>query len=498
LLPDLSADGIVQWLRAADAIGLVIDLTSDMTQALEEQAVELALMMAGIASSLEDMDLSNFSKSLKDIKNAFNDQIATAKKLGASEKELAMIQRFATRQIALAIAELESSITSSIGDLYGTGLDAINEQIAALQTQISLNEQINQANIQRYQAELQALKNIADFVDSLFLNASLTTLNPLEQLNNAQAQFDALFAAAQGGDVDALNALPNIANILLGLGRDVFASSSDYTALFDSITSQLGSLGLGGSSGEPAIIPADPRLIELMEQQTALQEQIASGERFTAVLALAEEIAELTSVTGESFSDLAERLGLPIEQFITDLGVNLEELTVDTATALADVAQLLGIELSELAESVGVSLGDLADANSLLNDALENVIGGLPEGIQASLTPLLENVETAADGTEQVEALQVLTDFVDSLAEDQRDALAPFFDQIDPTSDAQRQIDTMTSIDTLARENNAELIDMNTSNQRLLNESVEEQRLLRIDQQETSRLLQLVIDQLAA
>jgi hypothetical protein len=474
----LSAEAIVQWLRAADAMGVVIDLESDLNAEREQNALDLVAMIQGIESSLADMDLSPFAKSLKDIRNAFNEQIKTAKKLGAKEKELAMIQAHATRQIKNAIAALEADLSSSITDLYGTGLESIENQISALQEQQSLQDQIAQANYQRYQAEIAAIQSLMGFVDSLFLDPALTTLNPLQQLAEAQAQFDELFSLAQAGDVDAINALPALVNTLLGLGRDVFASSPDYTALFDSLTSQLSSLGIGvGSAGTAPVSTADPRLIELMQQQTQLQQELVNSERGQQALALAEQIRELASVTGESFVDLAARLGLPIERFITDLGVNLEDLTVETAIALADTARLLGTELGDLAESVGISLGELADSNSFLNDALENTIASLPEGIQDSLTELLTNVENAANSEEQERALQELETFAATLPEDQRDLLAPFFEQIDPTTDAQRQIDSMSvindtnmliknEVEALKDANTTQLIELNESQQR--------------------------------
>jgi len=470
-LPDTRA-GFTELIQSLDlttaagqeAFGVLISLSGQMDSYynnLEDSQQEaanaqqdLADMMDNIASQMEDMDLSTFEKTLKDIRKAFNDQIAAARKLGATEKELAMIQAFATRQIQNAIDALEGEISGAINDLYGgNALELIEEQITALEEQQSLGQQIADANRQRYEAELAAIKNLRDFVDSLFLNETLSTLNPLDRLNEAQAQFDELFAAAQGGDAEAINALPAIVNTLLGLGRDVFASGSPYTELFDTITRQLESLGLdtGSSSVGPPVSVADPRLLELLEQQRVLQEEIANGERFESVMALAEQIAALTSVTEESLAQLAERLGLPIEQFISDLGINLDDLTADTATALAEVAQLLGVELSELAESVGISLGDLANSESLLNDALQNTIDNLPEGIQGLLEPLLEAIETSTNPKLREELLAEFIEIADNLPESQRDLLAPFFDQIDPISEAQQQISQMDTLNSTSR-----------------------------------------------
>ena len=151
-----------------------------------------------------------------------------------------------------------------------------------------------------------------------------------------------------------------------------------------------------------------------------------------------------------------------------------------------------------MADSVGISLGDLADANSLLNDALENAISGLPEGIQDELTPLLQDVENAANGDDRDAALTAMEDYISTLAEDQKDALAPFFDRIDPTSDAQRQINSMTTIDNTNREIRDEMIEMNASNKLLMTQGNDINESIRIDQAETARLLQLFLDQQVA
>lgn len=448
-LPTLSAEATVEWLRAAEAIGVVVDLESELNAEREANAANLASLISDISSQVEDMGLSPFAERLKDIRTEFTRNIKTARDLGASNRELAMIQAYAVRQIQQAIRALEQDISSALTDLYGSELDQINQQIELLEQQQSAIGDVQRASDNLYASQLAAIQNIRGFVDGLFLDERLSILNPQQQLEEARAQFQELLALAQGGDVDAMNALPALAQTLLGFGREVFASGDAYTELFNFVTEALGGLGVTATETDPqqTIIGQNSQMIELLARRNELEEQFDAQARLDAALAIAEQIQELVSVTGESFTSLAERLGIPVEQFLSDLGIDLENLTVETTVALGDTANLLGVELADLAESVGLDLGRLADDQSLLNNALEQVISQLPEGIANDLDNMLTAIEKSTNPEAREEFLRLMTEYIDDLPENQRDLLAPYFEQIDPITEAQQQVDYMESIE---------------------------------------------------
>jgi|GEM_PF-6128416 TP901 family phage tail tape measure protein len=439
-----------------EAFGTLIALSGQMDsyyssiESNEQEAIAAREKLDAILSDITDSTMSDFALSLKNIRKAFEQNIKTARELGASERELAMIQTHATRQIQQAIQALEDDIGSALTDLYGTELDRINEQIALLESQESQISAVQSASDNLYESQLRAVQGIKGFLDSILLDEQLSPLNPQEQLAEAQSQFDALLAAAQGGDVDAMNALPAIAQTLLGFGQQVFASSSDYVAIFDNVMAALESVGVTAteptSDPQSIIIGQNGQMIELLAERNRLEDEFNSEARLQAALAIADQIRDLASVTGESFGQLAERLGIPVELFLADLGVSLDTLTVETALALGQTAQLLGVEITELAASVGVSLGDLADQNSLINDALEATIESLPDGIQGTLSPLLTAIETATDPEIREQLLNQMVEYIDGLPEAERDLLAPYFDQIDPTTEAQQQVNQMSLI----------------------------------------------------
>jgi hypothetical protein len=479
VLPTLSADAVVEWLRAADAIGIVVDLEADLNAQREENAQQLAELIGQINSEIEDMNLTPFAASLKDIGKAFRENIKTARDLGASERELAMIQAYAVRQIQQAIQALEQDISGALTDLYGTELDQINQQIATLEQQQGAINSVQQASDNLYESQLRAIQNIAGFVDSLYLDEQLSPLNPQQQLDEALDQFNELLGQAQLGDVDALNALPGLAQTLLGFGRDVFASGDAYIDLFDFVTSSLSGLGVTATPNDPqqTIIGQNSQMIDLLARRNELEEQFDSQSRLDAALAIADQIAELVSVTGESFTSLADRLGIPVEEFLSDLGLSLDELTVETATALGETAALLGVEITDLAQSVGIALGNLADDQSLLNDALEQTIAGLPEGIANDLDALLTAIEKSTNPEAREDFLRQMVDYIDELPADQRDLLAPYFEQIDPITEAQQQVNIMQSVEATNQGIFEQIAGMRTESEADRERSIDEQEL---------------------
>lgn len=392
-----------------EAFGTLIGLSSQMdgyydsveeAQAEGEARVqELASMIDGISDELENMDLSDFQLRLKEINRAFEEQTQTARELGASERELALIQAYATRQIEQALQALENDTSSAITNLYGSELDRINEQIALIESQEAGIQSVQQASDNLYESQLAAIQNITDFVDSLLLNEDLSPLNPQEQLTEAQRQFDALLSAAQGGDVDALNALPSIAQELLGFGRDVYASSDDYTALFESVTGSLSGLGVTASpsnnTGTGTIISQNAQLIELQKERNRLEAEFESHERLVAAQAIADNLGDIVTVTGESFTELADRLQLPITEFLSDLGINLEDVTSQTVNGLAMLSDDLNIGLGDLVDDLGLNLNDFADSLGFDLNALSTSLGVDLGSIDTELINSLDDLAQA-------------------------------------------------------------------------------------------------------
>lgn len=99
-------------------------------------------------------------------------------------------------------------------------------------------------------------KSIAAYLQGLQIS-DLSPLTPMEKLAQAKAQFDADFAKAQGGDLDAMGRLTAESDAYLRLARDAYASSQQYTDIFKLITDELRTLTIAPPPGSGG--PSDPK-----------------------------------------------------------------------------------------------------------------------------------------------------------------------------------------------------------------------------------------------
>lgn len=459
-LPTLSADDIVTWIAAGNALADATHAQEAYTAAVksyEDFSRDLAKVVSGYA------DNGNFTRQMAEIDAWRTDAIKQANDLAhaaglaaAREGDLANIELRAAQLRAQAVRELESSTRDLVGRLYGgTGgsLDTINAQIAALESAQQGASQAAQdvanASRQRYEDELAAIERIRGFVKSLLLNTQLTTLTPEQQLAEARKQYEDVLARARAGDAAALSQLPEAAQAYLERGRGYYSSGDQYQAIFDSVTQALNALGAhtpaapGGSAGGSVTITASADLQALYTQRDAL---LADQERQTR-LAMAQQLAvqlqQLAAQTGQPVLEMAQSLGVKIDQFVSDLGINLQDLTVETAGQLADLASTLGISVDDLAQSVGYSLGQLADQNSLINQLLGQRIQALPATEKALLEPLFNALRNATTSTDANKAINDLRNATEGLPEEYRDLLAPLLGL--PPTPTKNLADTATS-----------------------------------------------------
>lgn len=125
-------------------------------------------------------------------------------------------------------------------------------------------------------------KNLLDYVDKLKVNDSLTTLTPRQQFQEALSQFNRDVAKANDGDTEAFGKVTDDSDRLLNLGRTLFASGPQYTALFDSVIDTLTSLGLGhdvdGDVADPltAVLPTGAKIMSNVDAEKMTAEIVAA------------------------------------------------------------------------------------------------------------------------------------------------------------------------------------------------------------------------------
>lgn len=215
LLPTLSAEAVVQWLQAADAIQDVIDAEGALNAAREQQsrnAQELAELLDGLRFENLLGGMSDLDRQIAQIQRDFDRYVEQARALGASEDELNEIRALGEERIRrLTEAQQEQN---EVLDDYWANLQDYNEHIVA--------EQLD--------ALRRAAAQVRDFLDGMALSAT-SSLSPEARLAAARAQFAELARLAATGDVDAIARLTQAAQQLLQEGRGVFGAGVEFTQL---------------------------------------------------------------------------------------------------------------------------------------------------------------------------------------------------------------------------------------------------------------------------
>ena len=242
-LPNLSAEATVRWLEAASALAAMTDAQAALNDMLDNS--ELQQLLGGIRRELEEMDMTPLQIELANIARSMDESIATARRLGASESELALIREHASRKSAQAIneearaiAEAISSMSASVrADILtlrraGPGWDEsgyqagqitdLRNQLAAggdARTQLGLIDQIREATMSKFAAEEKASSSsspcssaMADSRRALMRASTSATASVVPPIALSRAGALNTGCAA---DASALAREPNVARTLL-------------------------------------------------------------------------------------------------------------------------------------------------------------------------------------------------------------------------------------------------------------------------------------------
>lgn len=258
-LPHLSAQEIVEWLQAGNAIADLADAeaqlaeirgqTEDATEEAARAEEQLRRNREQLNNLLGDIiwedylaGLSDFDREIAIIHKRFQDAYDEAVRLGASERELAVIRAAEARAVARVT-------------------DEVAELVQALDPRGSIYQPVEQLG-DDLEAFADALRGIVEFATGLLTNKALTPLTPVQQLGVARAQFETAMAAARRGDLGAAQDLPRLAQAYLEQARAFYASSDMYQTIFRSVETSLANLV---KSFDPAT-EGLPELLRLQRQ----------------------------------------------------------------------------------------------------------------------------------------------------------------------------------------------------------------------------------------
>lgn len=341
---------IVTLAEGMQAAGETIDQTIDRLIAAQQQYDQFVGQFKPAKTYVDDFEqaLSNInSQMLANIAQA-NALAKAAGAAGASEQDLTNIHQYAARQMAAAIAQLESSAQSlafGLG-LTATGsLDEVNSEIERLQSKQNAGHAVRDFG----QAMQDAAQKAKDAMALL-----LGSLSPYNDQQKLQYALQGLRSGTATKDQ------------VLEIGRRLYASSQAYTDLFNQVSSiptasQPGG-GVGGSAGGGLSGAESARLSTLLKEQQQLQ----AAATLTQYQTLAQQIAEISSAKGEDWQQVVKDMGIDLKAFEKGLGMNDSQLN-DYITSI-----------QKQTDSDGNNTKSIVDAINAMSDAVVIALGGTP------------------------------------------------------------------------------------------------------------------------
>jgi len=290
------------------------------SQAYVQFVGQFAPVSTGFGASLEAI-----AKQMQANIDQANDLARAAGMQGAAEQDLVNIHQFAAKQAADAIAQLSSAAQDLAAKLYnvtGTSLQAVQAQLDAMQS--------------KTQSALQL---------------AIGDKSPL----SGKEKLDLALQGLRSGLTSA--------DDVLGLGRQLYASSADYTGLYNKVQDIL---GLSGTGGQLSVQDAIKQYADLAGQRDQLQAQANATARFADAKTLAQYVADISTTHGIDYNEAAKGLGFNLGDLAKDLGI----------TNIA--GYLDSLKLQDVPGSVLDASGSIVDAIQKLGRDLIATITGAP------------------------------------------------------------------------------------------------------------------------
>lgn len=326
----------------------------------------------------------------------YEEATAAARELGLSQQVLSQIQRQFAFESEQLIIKTKLSILRNARDLFGNN-DVTSEMSSGFS---NVSKQVNGL----FAAWEKAIKSLKEFSNSLLLNEQLTTLTPFQRFIESQSQFWDTYDRAMGGDVDAANSLPDMAKEFLTAARFVFASSDDYSEIFDSVLSAINNVEMPSNIPEIIMESTNSAINAATNSvQTSVADNLITElERILAATELAQELAYLSDVMNTSVFELAETLGIPLDELVKVFGVEISNMTDGMVNSLVGIAEVLGVSVLELSDSLGLGLDDLLSTFGMtvdeLKDATVDTLQEVADSLGIDLSALASALGISVEG----------------------------------------------------------------------------------------------------
>lgn len=343
---------IATLLRLSDTAKQYYDLLEKAEKARQDYIQKAYDLQLELGSGSEFIaGRSDIERWADDTAQALNDLAHAAGRTAASEQDLVNVQAVAAKRLAQLIAQLKSELRDAAVTLgYTTAADTVESLTAQIESLSSSSSGAADA--------------IGSAVDSMRekMNLLLGDLSPF----NDQKKLELALEGLRAGTVDA--------STVLEIGRRLYASTANYTNLFNQVMG-MAQFGQGNTGSTGGVSEAEGRTLA---ELTAARDALLAAQRPELADELARRLAEIAFATGEDFATIAEQQGFTLDQLGEDLNLNSDQLQ-----AYLD-------ELEKQFESQ-----DFADVGQMIQDAISNST----DRIVAAITG--QPIEAALDASDQ-------------------------------------------------------------------------------------------------
>lgn len=313
------ADRAATLLRLADAVAAARDAEAEYLRVLEDRRARLlsyAEAVSGVELELFFEGLSGAGRAFAELRlehrrlvEALHSEARSAGLAGARTEDLARAQELYARRVAALAARLRADAAGIVREIGLGPLGRIEAEIARLQRESSVR--ITAAGDAWVRAADQALSA----ADELRIG-ELSPLSYAERLEEALRLFRAAPSEQLGRQV-------------LELARVRFATGPEYAAIFAEVEQALRGLATvdqGAAMGVAAGEVIADRLTELERERDRLMEEQARLERVARAQELAQIVATLSEITGESVRAVLDSLGVSLAELGEILGMAPDDL----------------------------------------------------------------------------------------------------------------------------------------------------------------------------
>ncbi len=246
VLPSLSADAVVEWLEAAEALSVVLAAQQSYTDALAEAGLEAERAAEALRATFEALIAS-----ITEVRGRVSDDIQGLRSnapgfdaVGFQRERISSL----SGQLSGATPQQQVGLIDQIRQATLNRFNAESEQVRALAaaqaeaTQVEQRrrdeairaaEQAHAEAMRGWEAQIQAAARLRDFVHNLGLS-SVSPLTATERFDEAQSLYQRALA---GGDAGALQ---QAAQAFLEETRNVYGVSDRAVGIFNEVRGALG------------------------------------------------------------------------------------------------------------------------------------------------------------------------------------------------------------------------------------------------------------------